>query len=145
MVDCFGLDIIYGRWLDQGNPGEDLVVCPISEFLAEIHCHGGESAVTAIARSLEAHGYRAATEEELAYIRALSPWKADVEKAIQNATTERSALLLLEMWHSIDDKIEALAQLRQTKLPSYFLLAFASSAFMIVCLLERLQRSHRPT
>ncbi len=108
---CFSLDIIYGRWFDQETPGEDLIVCPLTDSFAEIHCHAGDAAVSAIVKSLEAHGFRAATAHEISEIRQVSPWQFDTEQALQSATTERTSLLLLELLNSIDDSIEYLANL----------------------------------
>lgn len=110
LVDCLASNIIYGRWVDRDTTGEDLIFCPLADSSAEIHCHGGNATVAAIVCSLEADGFRPATDQELASIRGISPWKSDTEQALQTATTERTSLLLLELFHSIDLKIEALVQ-----------------------------------
>jgi tRNA modification GTPase len=117
LSDCLSSGIIYGRWVDQAAPGEDLIICPLTSTLAEIHCHGGDAAVNAIIRSLERSGFRAATDQEFNDIFAISPWKSDAEQALQEATTERTSLILLELYQTIDQKIEALVQLIQHEPP----------------------------
>lgn len=110
LTECWNQPIIYGRWQSDGQMGEDLVVCPLNLESAEIHCHGGESAVAAIRIALEAIGYRNVNVNELASLSGISSWVQDVKQALKHVTTERCSLLLLNMLGQVDQSIEELVQ-----------------------------------
>ena len=48
--------IIFGKWLHQNGTFEELVIARTDVATFEIHCHGGVSAVAAVAESLEDAG-----------------------------------------------------------------------------------------
>lgn len=108
-------DIIYGNWIGEGQFGEDLILCPRSEVTAEIHCHGGVTAVSTVIRTLEARGFRPATDREIDELLGNSPWVSDACRALTSSPTERTSLILLEYLQTIDDQIDQLASQIKTK------------------------------
>ncbi len=110
---------------DEQSNGEDLVVCPRypasaeSESqiennkltTAEIHCHGGVAASAAIICSLRDAGFRQATAEEIDLLVSGDPWTAGVDQALATATTERTALILLQQRTLLPRKIRSIKSL----------------------------------
>ncbi len=85
----------FGRWGTQA--GEELVVVRRGEVV-EVHCHGGRAASAAIVASLVACGARElATEERLAQLEP-NPRRRAARLALERATTERVALVLVDQW-----------------------------------------------
>lgn len=107
--------IYVGVW-HGGAPeecGEELVVCRTAENCFEIHCHGGQVAVDNIIAALAAcecvsqPWASAATTQQPA-------WKRHALQALTQATTERTALILLDQFHgaldhAIAEVIDAMA------------------------------------
>lgn len=82
--------IVYGNWLVDGVPGEDLVICPMADEHFEIHCHGGTAAVQAIVQTLSQQG---ATPSDTLENRNNA---CELDDAISKAPTRRTALILLQ-------------------------------------------------
>lgn len=89
--------VIFGRWGGGGgnDPAEDVVVCVIDEQTVEIHCHGGEAAAARILHDCALAGYRVAAWPEMARV-AYGPVEAELLEALAQATTLRTAAILLE-------------------------------------------------
>lgn len=89
-------NILYGQWLTDGRPGEDLIVCPLSPDRIEIHCHGGQAATDVIAKTLLAHGANRVTAKELVARIFKSKYLADFDLAITKTSTWKTAQLILK-------------------------------------------------
>jgi tRNA modification GTPase len=87
--------VFYGNWQLDDQPGEDLIICPKSETLVEIHCHGGESATRAIGNSLVCSGAKNVDATDMAVLLYGSSYRADLFKAISMSQTQRTARFLL--------------------------------------------------
>jgi tRNA modification GTPase len=105
--------VLYGRW--GGVEGEEIVVCrrPLRRLAEgeaiEIHCHGGDAAVQVIVQSLVDLGAQAVPVQELRsleidHLQALptpppaSRIASEARFALSQATTLRTASILLEQW-----------------------------------------------
>lgn len=88
--------IVYGNWHVDGNTGEDLIVCPLANDQIEVHCHGGTAAIEIITESLSAAGARKVTAIELLKLQSGDAYQADLEFAICQGATEKTAKLLLQ-------------------------------------------------
>src|SRR5690606_27193468 len=86
--------IIYGRWGSEA--GEDLVVCRLDEHALEIHCHGGTQSVQQITDDLCQHGCRQVSWREWLTMRAETPIAAAATAALAEASTIRTAAILLD-------------------------------------------------
>jgi len=113
-ITAFELNsIIYGRWLMNGQPGEDLVVCPIQPEHLEIYCHGGVAAINAVRKTLDAGG---AQESQPTSDQA--DFKSQIDYALSNAPTRKTALILLaqrEAHRQLQEKLHSLLKNKQTK------------------------------
>ncbi len=98
--------IVFGRWGQV--PGEEVVIARRSANKVEIHCHGGVAASAAILRSLVSHGAMIQTWPE-----SLSREESDFIRrsariGLAQATTERTANILLDQYHgALRRKIDA--------------------------------------
>ncbi len=88
--------ILFGRWRSPAEAsqdcGEELIVCRVAESRIEVHCHGGEAAVATVIDSLVGLGCRPLVWPEDREPR----WQRDVELALAAASTERTALILVD-------------------------------------------------
>jgi tRNA modification GTPase len=93
--------IIYGNWISDGEPGEDLVVCPIDSTSVDIHCHGGEVALQIISRSLVDQGAIECEPAQFSVLQMGNRYFADLHMAITKAVTRRTATRLWDqpLWH----------------------------------------------
>ncbi|HTQ40154.1 MAG TPA: GTPase [Pirellulales bacterium] len=111
--------IIYGRW--GSEPAEDVLICRRSSDYLEVHCHGGSAAVRRIIEDLVTAG---ATEQVWSAHNVrheTSPIRAAARIALAQATTARTAEILLDQYHgalesalgeiltNIDGKAESLS------------------------------------
>ncbi len=103
--------LLYGHWKPTA---EDVILIRKSSQAFEIHCHGGKAAPATIMGSLKKHGFRALQPIELATAIHQSGWKAQIANAISQATTERSALLLLHQYSIADKLVKRFTDLLQT-------------------------------
>ena len=88
--------ILVGRWRD--SDGEEVVACRRSSERIEIHCHGGTAAVTAILNDLA--GSDCPQTDWRGWLRRseADPLRAAASVALAEATTERSAAILLDQY-----------------------------------------------
>ena len=105
LATLFSEPLVYGNWLNNGQPSEDLIVCPTSRESAEIHCHGGDAAVSAIETSLESAGFRRSSPEI-----HVDGWKSGIRRALTQAKTVRTAKILLRMLENLDHNRKRLVQ-----------------------------------
>ena len=98
--------LTYGHW---NSTGEDLLVVHNGGQNYEIQSHGSEAAVSAIKADLSRHG---AQQPDSAALQPLSParFQADVERLLCQATTARTAELLLQQWHILPPAVDRLKQ-----------------------------------
>ena len=89
--------IVYGRW--GGEQAEDVIACRRSESLVEVHCHGGTAAVWRIIDDLLAAGAREEAWAEYVARGEASPIRAAARIALAQATTARTAEILLDQYH----------------------------------------------
>jgi tRNA modification GTPase len=85
----------FGRW--AAEEGEEVVVVRRREVV-EIHCHGGRAASAAIVASLVARGATELTTEERLAQHEPSSLRQAARRALEQAATERVALVLLDQW-----------------------------------------------
>lgn len=86
--------IAVGNW--GGPAGEELVVCRRGEGSVEVHCHGGTAASRAIIESVVAHGCEEISWRTWLLQSAADPIRAEARIALADATTIRSASILLD-------------------------------------------------
>jgi tRNA modification GTPase len=85
--------IVFGRWGNE--PAEEIVLCRRGAMTIDIHCHGGEAAVQRILSDLARVGLQIVSWQELVTA-AACPFAAECHGALANASTLRTANLLLE-------------------------------------------------
>lgn len=87
--------IAFGRWGQDANDGEDIVVCRRSADLFELHCHGGDAAVRRILKDLAEAGCetRSWQQQETDSQGIL---EAECADRLSRATTWRTAEILHE-------------------------------------------------
>jgi tRNA modification GTPase len=86
--------IAHGRWRDPS--GEEIVVVRRNDDDVEIHCHGGEMSAGAILADLVAAGLQAVDWREWIERREPDPMAAAAMKLLPEATTLRTASILLD-------------------------------------------------
>ena len=97
--------IIFGRWADaaaeQSNrtAAEDVIVRRASERQIEVHCHGGRAAVARIVDDLASQGAVQTTWQQWIANHEPGPILAAARTALAQATTERTAKILLDQYH----------------------------------------------
>ena len=100
--------IVYGHW--GGRDGEDLVVCRRDENSLEIHCHGGRQSSAQIVADLTDAGCVAIDAEQWLAGQHDCPITAAAHSAMAQATTLRTATILLDQYHgALRREIEAIA------------------------------------
>ena len=99
--------IVYGHW--GGRDGEDLVVCRRSESALEIHCHGGRQSSAQIAADLTDAGCTVIDAEQWLARQHACPITASAHAAMAQATTLRTATILLDQYHgALRREVEAI-------------------------------------
>ncbi len=88
--------IVYGRW---DGDGEDLVVCRRSAEVIEIHCHGGAPSISLILKHLTGDGLEEIDWPTWVADRSTCPLAAEAQIALAEATTLRTAGVLLDQYH----------------------------------------------
>ena len=116
--------LTYGHW---NSTGEDLLVVHNGESGFEIQSHGSQAAVSAIKADLSRHG---AQQPGSATFAPLSPerFQADVERLLCQASTARTAELLLQQWHILPPAIDRLKK-DPTQLDSFLELGSFGTRF----------------
>jgi tRNA modification GTPase len=98
--------IVVGNW--GGPGGEELVVCPRGEQRIEVHCHGGVAAIRAIIASLIAKGCEELSWRASCLRSSADRIRAEARIALAEATTMRSAAILLNQLNgALTSAIEA--------------------------------------
>ncbi len=87
--------VVYGHWIADDLPGEDLVVCPKASTHVEIHCHGGNCAESLVGDTLVAAGAVAVDALEILNRLTGSRYQAELLLACSQAPTPRAARYLL--------------------------------------------------
>ena len=86
--------LCYGHWASD-SASEDVVVCRTDEYAVEVSCHGGRAAVNRILESLKAEG-ASIVDWQTQQATISSPFDREIADAISQATTTRTAAILLE-------------------------------------------------
>lgn len=105
--------LVYGTWAPTG---EDVVVCrlprpSLASERFEIHCHGGTAAVDSIVSTLVNQGAVEASQLELPDPAGENLWRAEIWRTLPQATTERTASLMLRQLNHLPAAIEKLLAL----------------------------------
>ena len=101
--------VVYGIW---NSTGEDLIVFRRAEQEFEIHCHGGNSASTAILNDLQSTGVECVSPTDFISTNT-SLWQTEVRTALAAANTNRTALILLNQIELLSKAIESIEQKTQ--------------------------------
>jgi tRNA modification GTPase len=99
--------IVYGFWQ---STGEDLVVSRRGDDHFEIHCHGGNSACSAILKSFADSNVRQVSLAEFAQTFE-NAWSVNTRLALTEATTARTAKILLDQVRILPDSIQQISAL----------------------------------
>lgn len=86
--------LCYGHWTSDST-SEDVVVCRTAESTVEVSCHGGRAAVNRILDSLKAEE-ASIVDWQTQQATISSPFDLELAEAISQATTTRTATILLE-------------------------------------------------
>jgi tRNA modification GTPase len=100
-------DIIYGIW---NSTGEDLLVVRSGDCQYEIQCHGSQTVIDVITSDLQSQGVfplDAVAKDE----NVVSQFRSEIECLMNQAHTERVALLLLNQWKLFPAAVEQLEEL----------------------------------
>ena len=100
--------------MDTPLPGEEVVVHRESDSAIELHCHGGQAAITRIEQILVNGGCRRISWQEWVYRQEADPFAAAARLALAAARTRRTAAILLDQYRGAlrraVEKIEASLQ-----------------------------------
>lgn len=103
--------LVYGYWRD-----EDVVVSRRDDSIIEIHCHGGEIAVTRILNDLESLGFEKKNWQDQ-LVENASEFESEYRTALSQVTTQKTASILLRQknnWESCLLTIKAFEEKNQT-------------------------------
>jgi tRNA modification GTPase len=89
-------EIVVGRVIGDGGPGEEVVVARRGESAVEVHCHGGWGARAALAEALARAGCREMSWPAHAIAKAEGPLEAEARLALARARTLPAAAALLD-------------------------------------------------
>jgi len=108
--------IVFGRWTSadslEQSAGEEVVITIHAVDHLEVHCHGGQAAVTAVAQSLQKAGVTMQPADELLPHLSQNRLQAEAWKAASSASTERAAACLLDQYRgALQTALEELIQL----------------------------------
>ncbi|MEM7316981.1 MAG: GTPase, partial [Planctomycetota bacterium] len=101
--------IAYGHW-GETSEGEGVVVARLDHETIEIHCHGGVTAVAAIAADLCNHGAIEKSPDAFVLDRPNQcPITGEAELAMLDASTHRASLVLLDQFNgALAEEIKAI-------------------------------------
>ena len=90
-------DIIYGIW---NSTGEDLLIVRSGDDQYEIQCHGSQAVIDAITDDLKSQGVSQLPTDEPGVdgVDVGRKFRSEIELLLNQAKTERTALLLLNQW-----------------------------------------------
>ena len=97
--------VVYGRWGDTAP--EDVVMCPISDSVVELHCHGGRAAVQRILADVSLLGFPS-RDSRAVNITTGDFLKSECQRVLTDATTLRTASLLLNQAELLPEAIRSL-------------------------------------
>ncbi len=97
--------VFYGHWI---STGEDVVLVRSSVERWEIHCHGGQAAPIAILNSLLANGFRELSTADATEAIHGAGWKSQIAIALTQASTVRTASILLRQYNLVDETLQRL-------------------------------------
>lgn len=104
--------LLFGHWVADSQcsaSGEEVVVCRTSSDGWEIHCHGGDAAAALIIRCLRAAGGVPCDPATWFDWQTPDPLVAAAHRALLDATTERTAAILLDQSRgALGDCLESL-------------------------------------
>ncbi len=98
LTDCEVGSIVVGHFQGAEGASEELVVGLVAADRVEVHCHGGRAAVDAIVQSLTAEGATQCLWQEVTLASDADPIAAEALAALAEATTERTASILLDQY-----------------------------------------------
>ena len=106
--DCLQRKLVYGTWMPTG---EDVVVCVLPNDRFEVHCHGGTAAVDSVVAALAEQGAVEKSSEKLQNYVGQDWWRSEVWQALPDATTAKTASLMLRQLHLLP---AAIARIEET-------------------------------
>ncbi len=83
-----------GRLWYRSWRGEAVVICRVADLVWEVHCHGGEQAVSRILNDARAAGAALIEADAATTTGGLQPWQQEWELALRGALTPRMCELL---------------------------------------------------
>lgn len=89
-------EIVFGVWGTADRGGEELVVCCRDNATVEVQCHGGRVAVERILADLASDGCQVVSPLDWIEARHADAIEAAALVALSQATTERTAAILLD-------------------------------------------------
>lgn len=90
--------VVLAHWGDESP--EEVVLCRLDPRVLEIHCHGGRAAIERIVHDCRRRGAAIESPDEL--LARTLPWlEAECQRALQGATTERTAMILVEQANGV--------------------------------------------
>ena len=98
-------DIIYGIWK---STGEDLLVVRTGPDQFEIQCHGSQAVLDAICNDLVRCGARQRDNAAVVSDQPAEVFRAEIQSLMEQASTERVALLLLKQWSLFPTAVQQL-------------------------------------
>ena len=98
--------ICYGHWGQEH--AEDVVFVRVHDKMAEIHCHGGMAAVERILQDLEINCVTKVTAKKSLN---QDDFQGQIEQALQQARTRRTAHILLEQLSILPEQMQSLPHL----------------------------------
>jgi len=108
--------IVFGKWRHSDGTYEELVIARTTESEIEIHCHGGVSAIEAVANTLRQHGGQLMSWQELEQLRfegELPYWKK-AEQLLPHTTTMLATKIAMQhAGGEIEQLLEKAEQLQQ--------------------------------
>jgi len=93
--DCPFDRVVFGRWLGDGF-AEDVVVCRRGEERIELHCHGGQAAVSNVLGTLAQAGCLPQAWQDWLVTGRHVPIEVQARIALAHASTRRTAAILLD-------------------------------------------------
>lgn len=90
--------VAYGKWQVGGDEYEELVVVRTAQDEVELHCHGGDAVVQLLEATLAQCGCRIRDWQAWVQERADDLIQAEAWSALAQATTDRSASILMDQF-----------------------------------------------
>ncbi|QDU78317.1 tRNA modification GTPase MnmE [Polystyrenella longa] len=97
--------VLFGHWGELAP--EEVVVCRTNAEEVEIHCHGGHAAVERVLGDLTNAGFTVVPWQEFQSA-TMSPFEAELNSALAQARTTKTASLLLQQRENLPREIDAI-------------------------------------